>query len=109
MGSSSKNALTILNRLEISHWFDAISDGNNVIKSKPDPEVFLYAAEKMHVNPADCLVFEDAPAGVQAALNANMSCIGIGDQSVLSGAHICLPDLKELNYNKLIAMPQINL
>lgn len=108
LGSSSKNAMTILNRLEINHWFDAISDGNNVVKSKPDAEVFLYAAEKMNVNPTECLVFEDAPAGVDAALNANMHCIGIGDPGILVNAQICMPNLKELNYNKLIAFSQLN-
>ena len=109
LGSSSKNATTILKRLELCHWFDAISDGNNVIKSKPDPEVFLYASEKLNVNPLHCVVFEDAPAGVKAALNANMKCIGIGDPIVLSEAHICFPNLKSLNYEKLKVIPTFNL
>ena len=68
LGSSSKNAPMILERLGITHLFDAIVDGNVVSKSKPDPAVFLTAAEKLGLAPSECIVFEDAISGVQAAL-----------------------------------------
>ena len=79
IGSSSKNAPLILERLGIADRFDAISDGNNISRSKPDPEVFLLAAEFLGLNPEDCLVVEDAEAGVEAAVAGGFDCAGIGD------------------------------
>src|SRR5664279_5041885 len=78
IGSASKNTPMILERVGILDLFDAVADGNIVKKAKPDPEVFLKAAELVGVKPELCVVFEDAVAGVQAALNAGMICIGIG-------------------------------
>lgn len=79
LGSSSKNAKFILEKIDLLDAFDAISDGNNITKSKPDPEVFLKAAEFLNVDPKDCLVIEDATAGIDAAKAANMLAAGIGD------------------------------
>lgn len=79
IGSSSKNAKMILSRLGFERFFDAVSDGTNIVHSKPDPEVFLKASEYLAVAPAHCLVIEDAIAGVDAALAANMDCAAIGD------------------------------
>lgn len=79
IGSSSKNARFILGQLGLGDFFDAISDGNNIQNSKPDPEVFLKAAEFIGQNPADCLVVEDAKAGIQAAHEGRMDCAAIGD------------------------------
>src|SRR5512133_2897520 len=78
LGSASKNAPLILERIGISSLFDAIVDGNKVTKAKPDPEVFLRAAEEVNVAPAECAVFEDAEAGVEAAHRAGMNAVGIG-------------------------------
>lgn len=72
VGSSSKNAEFILQKLEIRHYFDAVSDGNNILHSKPDPEVFLKAADFLHLKPEQCLVVEDAKAGIMAANNGDM-------------------------------------
>ena len=83
LGSSSKNAPMILERLGITHLFDAIVDGNVVSKSKPDPAVFLTAAEKLGLAPSDCIVFEDAISGVQAAKTGGFYCVGIGTKEVL--------------------------
>lgn len=79
VGSSSKNAPVILSRLGLDHWFDAAVDGTQIKRSKPDPEVFLLAAEKLGLRPADCLVVEDALAGVQAAFAGGMdvACVGL--------------------------------
>lgn len=79
IGSSSKNAKLILKQIGLENYFDAISDGNNITRSKPDPEVFLKASEYLGINPQSCLVVEDAKAGLEAALAANMDCAAIGD------------------------------
>lgn len=78
IGSSSKNTPLIVEKLGIGKFFDAIVDGNQISHSKPDPEVFLLAAEKLHQKPSDCLVVEDAEAGVKAALNGGFLVAGIG-------------------------------
>lgn len=79
IGSSSKNAKFILGRLGLSEYFDAISDGNNIANSKPDPEVFLKAAQFVGEEPKDCLVVEDAKAGLEAAIAGGMDCAAVGD------------------------------
>ncbi len=79
IGSSSKNTRMILERLGLGNFFDAISDGTNITKSKPDPEVFLKAAEFIGENPEDCLVVEDAEAGIEAAHRGGFKSAGLGD------------------------------
>lgn len=79
IGSSSKNAGFILGQLGLGTYFDAVSDGNNITHSKPDPEVFVKAAQYLGEKPEDCLVVEDAKAGLQAALAGGMHCAAIGD------------------------------
>ncbi|MEI8114976.1 MAG: beta-phosphoglucomutase, partial [Bacteroidia bacterium] len=78
LGSASKNAPMILERIGLLEMFDAIVDGNSISEAKPNPEVFLKGAEKLGVQPEHCVVFEDAIAGVEAARNAKMYCVGIG-------------------------------
>ena len=73
LGSASKNSGTILEKVGIDHLFDVVVDGNRVSKPKPDPEVFLKGAEELHIPPANCVVFEDAIAGIEAAINGGMS------------------------------------
>lgn len=79
VGSSSKNAGKILSRTGLTHWFDAVADGNDISHSKPDPEVFLVAAKKLAEDPSACAVVEDAEAGIQAAHAAGMVSYAIGD------------------------------
>ncbi len=79
IGSSSKNAKFILEKVELTDYFDAVSDGTNITNSKPDPEVFLKAAEFLEMDPAECLVVEDAYAGIDAAKSGGMKAAGIGD------------------------------
>jgi beta-phosphoglucomutase len=79
IGSSSKNAKTILTFLGLSDFFDAVSDGNNISKSKPDPEVFLKAADMLQLDPKECVVVEDAIVGIEAAKRAGMEAYAIGD------------------------------
>ncbi|WP_299059457.1 beta-phosphoglucomutase [uncultured Polaribacter sp.] len=97
LGSASKNAQPILEKVGLLHYFDTIVDGNNVTKAKPDPEVFLLAAKQLNVLPGNCVVFEDAVAGVEAANAANMVSIGIGDDKVLSEAQFNFVDFTEIN------------
>ncbi|TRZ43340.1 beta-phosphoglucomutase [Robertkochia solimangrovi] len=86
LGSASKNAPRILEKIGMLEYFDAIADGNSVKKAKPDPEVFLVAAKSIVTAPEACVVFEDAEAGVEAANNAGMISIGIGSPDNLSHA-----------------------
>ena len=86
LASASKNAQTVIQVLHIRHEFDAVVDGTMVAHSKPDPEAFLLAARRLGVSPQECLVFEDAEAGVEAALAAGMKCIGIGSETQLARA-----------------------
>ena len=101
IGSASKNTPLILERVGIGDLFDAVADGNISKKAKPDPEVFLKAAAMLKTDPAGCVVFEDAVAGIQAAFNAGMMCIGIGSPDVLKEARYVVKGLYELSLDKL--------
>ncbi len=105
LGSASKNARVILERVDLKKYFDSIVDGNDVSKAKPDPEVFLIAAKLLEMKPEDCIVFEDSVAGVEAANSANMISIGIGSKDVLGHAQYVFKDFTEISddfINKLI-------
>ena len=101
IGSASKNTPLILKQVGILDLFDAVADGNNVRNAKPDPEVFNKAASMLGIKPENCVVFEDAIAGVQAALNAGMMCIGVGSANILTKAHFVVSGLNEMNIEKL--------
>ncbi|MCG8475966.1 MAG: beta-phosphoglucomutase [Cytophagales bacterium] len=103
LGSASKNAMMILERLEIVNYFDAIIDGTHVEKAKPDPEVFLKGAEAVGVQPGEAVVFEDAAAGVEAALNGGMRAVGVGDPAVLKGAQMHIDGFEGFTLEKLRA------
>lgn len=97
LGSASKNARSILRKVNLLSKFDAIVDGNDVSKAKPDPEVFLMAAKLLGVEPQNCVVFEDALAGIQAANSAKMISVGIGESHVLSEADYVFKDFSEFD------------
>tara|TARA_R110000868_G_scaffold79850_4_gene227047 strand:+ start:43038 stop:43691 length:654 start_codon:yes stop_codon:yes gene_type:complete len=97
LGSASKNARPILEKVKLMDYFDVIVDGTHVAKAKPDPEVFLMAAEQLGVPPEDCVVFEDAVAGIEAANNAGMLSIGIGEEEVLSKAKFVFGNFTEMD------------
>ena len=99
LGSASKNAKPILEKVGLLSYFDAIIDGNNVSKAKPDPEVFLLAAKQLGVEANDCIVFEDAVAGIEAANRANMISIGIGDKEILKEADYNFKDFTFMDIN----------
>jgi beta-phosphoglucomutase len=93
LGSASKNAQTILQQLQITTLFDAVIDGTCIEHSKPHPEVFLKGAEALHCHPIECVVFEDAQSGIEAALAGGMKTIGVGNEKQLYKAHRVIPDL----------------
>ena len=99
LGSASKNARIILEKTGLIQKFDAVVDGNDVTKAKPNPEVFLIAASKLEVEPENCIVFEDSVAGIQAANAAEMISVGIGEKDVLNEADFIFSDFNEIKIN----------
>ncbi len=102
LGSASKNASLILEKVDLLDRFSALVDGNDVSKAKPDPEVFLIGASKLKTDPENCIVVEDAIAGVQAANKAKMLSIGIGSREVLHEANYVFKDMNEIKSEFLI-------
>jgi beta-phosphoglucomutase len=103
LGSSSKNAELVLKKLDVWHFFDFIADGNSVPRLKPAPDVFLHAAQGVQVRPANCLVVEDAPAGVAAGLAAQMWVLGVGPYERLHQADLILPTLRHISWADIVA------
>lgn len=97
LGSSSKNAPVILKAVGLSDRFEVAVDGNHISHSKPHPEVFLLGADQLGLSPAECVVFEDAISGVQAAKRGNFKCIGVGESDVLHEADLVIPDMKAID------------
>jgi beta-phosphoglucomutase len=102
LGSASKNARLILQKTGLDSMFNVIVDGNMVTQAKPHPEVFALGAHLLEVEPNDCLVFEDAVAGIQAAHNAGMKCVGIGSPQTLKKADLVLPGFMNLKMVDLV-------
>lgn len=102
LGSASKNSPLILERIGLNNHFDVIVDGNSVSVAKPAPDIFLTAAQKLGVAPEECVVFEDAEAGIEAAINAKMRTVGIGNPQILKRADVVVPNLKDFSYSKLV-------
>ena len=102
IGSSSKNTPVILKQIGLDKTFDAVSDGNNITNSKPDPEVFLIAAEWLGLQPEVCLVVEDAEAGITAALAANMKTLAVGSAAKDKRAHLTAGDLSKILVEEMI-------
>lgn len=96
IGSSSKNARTILEKIELLHFFEVISDGINLVNPKPDPEVFLKASAALFLKPEDCIVVEDAKAGIDAALAGGFIAVGMGDAYTYEKNTYSIKELKEL-------------
>lgn len=95
VGSSSKNALFILEKLQILDFFNVVIDGNGVRDPKPHPEVFLNGAKALDVNPKECFVFEDAASGIAAAKAGGFIAVGVGNPNISSAADIYFNDLTE--------------
>ncbi|WP_319415132.1 beta-phosphoglucomutase [Marispirochaeta aestuarii] len=102
VGSSSRNTPFILKKIGLSDYFDAVADGNDIQRSKPDPQVFLIAAERLAVRPAECLVVEDADAGVEAAKAGGMFALALGAAKGHPGADLRADSLERLSIEKLL-------
>jgi beta-phosphoglucomutase len=104
LGSSSKNSILILEKLDIMSYFDTIVDGNKITLSKPNPEVFLRGAQELGCKPSEIIVFEDALSGVEAAKLGGFYCIGIGSAEVLTQADRVVAHLGEVNVDELLVL-----
>jgi beta-phosphoglucomutase len=104
LGSASKNARPILEKVGILHYFDAIVDGNDVVNAKPDPEVFIMAAQLLGKTSEDSIVFEDSVAGIQAANIAGMLSVGIGSKAILHEAKHNFDDFTEISTDFLATL-----
>ena len=101
LGSASKNAGLILQRLKLKTYFDALIDGNKISKAKPDPQIFLLAAKELNTEPKECIVFEDAQTGIEAAKNGGMISIGVGDPEILEKADLVISGFSNLSWELL--------
>jgi len=106
VGSSSRNTKLIMERVGLVDRVDAVVDGNDITHSKPHPEIFLLAAERMHLPAAECLVVEDAAAGIDAGQRAGMAVFGIGTPEILPGVEHIARTLSEVTVDKLLAADQ---
>lgn len=102
LSSASQNARSVLSSTQIQSFFDVILDGNEVKKQKPDPLCFLMAAQELQLSPAECLVFEDSPPGIDAALFGGFTVIGVGRQEDLSKAHWVIEGFENLHFHALL-------
>jgi beta-phosphoglucomutase len=108
LASSSKNAKIVLEKLEIIHLFDRIADGNSVAHPKPAPDIFLYAANSIGVAPEHCLAIEDAPAGVEAAIAANMWVVGVGTIDRVQTADLIFPSLAGIRWRDILSKLKVD-
>jgi beta-phosphoglucomutase len=108
LGSSSKNATTIIEQVGLKQRFDAIIDGNHLSRSKPDPQVFQLGAEALALNPDEIIVFEDAAKGVDAALAGGFWAVGVGEEEHLGHAHYVLPDFIGYTFEKIVGLTTNN-
>ncbi len=104
IGSASKNAGLALRKIGLADRFDLIIDGTMVSRAKPDPEVFLKAATGLRLPPEQCLVFEDARAGIQAAHNGKMKCVGVGSPEILGEADLVIDSFSNINWMAVLKL-----
>ena len=104
IGSASKNAVLALRKIGLEDRFDLIIDGTMVSRAKPDPEVFLKAATGLGLAPGQCLVFEDAHAGIQAAHNGKMKCVGVGNPDILGEADVVIDSFSNINWKTILKL-----
>lgn len=101
LASSSKNAPRVIELLGIANLFDTMVDGTMITHTKPDPEIFLLAAKRLGITPDKCVVFEDAEAGVEAAIAAGMKCVGVGSPEQLGKANVIVKQTADFNLSNL--------
>jgi HAD superfamily hydrolase (TIGR01509 family) len=101
IGSASKNARSIIEKLHLVDYVDAIADGNSVQQPKPAPDLFLYAADLLGLKPSQCVVVEDAAVGIEAAIAAGMWTIGLGSSDRFKTSNVILPNLIDVRWSDL--------
>lgn len=104
LGSASKNAPEVIKRLGIENLLDAVSDGQSVMRQKPAPDLFLHAAAQLKLSPAECVVVEDAAAGVEAARAGGFRCVGLGPHERVNGADVIFPSLANVHLSGLLSL-----
>ncbi len=102
LGSASKNALAIIRKLEIERYFDVVVDANKITKGKPDPEIFITAADMLGLRNGRCAVLEDSAAGITSARSAGMLAVGIGDKSLLNRADLVYANIKDIRLEDIM-------
>ncbi len=102
IGSSSRNTPVILQKIGLKNFFDAVADGNDITRSKPDPQVFLIAAERIGIAPEECIVIEDADAGIEAAIAAGMKTLAVGAASTNAKADYRAEDLEKIGITEIL-------
>ena len=105
VASVSRNTRTVIGRLGLTGLFDAIADGYSVERAKPAPDIFLYAAAALGVSPRECVVVEDAEAGIEGALAAGMLAVGLGPRERVGKAHFVYPSLADLRLEEILGHP----
>lgn len=103
LGSASRNALEVIERLAIGDLLDAVADGNSVKLQKPAPDLFLYAAAQLRLLPSECVVVEDAASGIEAARAGGFLSVGLGPRERVAMADLILPNLEGIHLNDLLA------
>ncbi|MBI5916005.1 MAG: beta-phosphoglucomutase [Bacteroidetes bacterium] len=103
LGSASKNSMTILRQVGLVEYFDVVIDGTKTTRSKPDPEVFLLGAQALGLPPSDCIVFEDAEKGIEAALTGGFHAVGIGEPEALPAAKFVIPGFAGITFEEIVA------
>lgn len=102
LGSASKNALPVIESIGLGPVFEVVIDGTQTTLSKPDPQVFRLGAQRLGLKPYECIVFEDAESGVEAALNGRFYAVGIGRPEVLGKAHLVVPGFVGLQWEEVV-------
>jgi beta-phosphoglucomutase len=102
LGSASKNAQEVIERLGIGEYFDAVADGYSVVRPKPAPDLFLFAAQELKLEPAECVVFEDAAAGIDAARNGSFHSVGLGPVERVGQADTVFPSLEHVHVRDVL-------
>jgi beta-phosphoglucomutase len=108
LASPSKNAIFMLEKIQLLPYFDAIIDGNSILKNKPDPELCLKAANALNISPKNCMYFDHTVAGIEAGVAAGMCTIGVGDAKTLRDADLVIPDFEYITYNEIAEALAIN-
>jgi len=103
LGTSSTQARSVLNLLQLTHYFDVVIDGNMLVRFKPNPEVYHKATEAVSCRPSECIVFDEAADGVRAGIEAGCYTVGIGDMKALKKANLVISSFEDMSFEDIIS------